>query len=62
MFHTIGYKGHYIHLAYREGVETIQTQIMYADGGFTLQRRNTYAGAQRAITQHVRAARAAGNQ
>ena len=46
----------------QDGVESIQTQIMYADGGFTLQRRNTYAGAQRAITRHVRAALAAANQ
>jgi hypothetical protein len=55
MFHTVGYKGHYIHLAYQNGIETIQTQIMNSDGRFQLQLRKTYAGAQRAITKHMRA-------
>ncbi|CAM2198440.1 conserved protein of unknown function (plasmid) [Paraburkholderia kururiensis] len=61
MFHTVGYKGHYIHLACRDGVETIQTQIIYPDGAFALHRCNTYAGAQRAITRHVRSAPAGAN-
>ena len=54
MFHTIRYKGHHIHVSNLDGVEKIQTQITHADGGFDLQRRKTYTGAQRAITQHIR--------
>lgn len=53
MFHTIGYKGHYIHVSIHMGVETIETQIMRTSGGYDLERRNTLAGAQRAITKHL---------
>lgn len=56
MFHTIRYKGHHIHVSVLNGVEKIQTQISGADGGFDLQTRKTYVGAQRAITKHVRTA------
>lgn len=32
MFHTIGYKGHYIHLSYVDRVEKIEAQIVDASG------------------------------
>lgn len=54
MFHTIGYKGHYIHLSYLDNVEKIRTQIVARDGGFALQERRTFIGAKRAITRHVK--------
>ncbi|PRF58950.1 hypothetical protein C6Q28_17030 [Burkholderia multivorans] len=53
MFHTIGYKGHFIHVSIERGVETVQTQIMRNDGGFDLERRRTLVSARRAITKHV---------
>lgn len=55
MFHTIRYRGHHIHVSILGGVETIKMQISTPDGRFDLQTRNTYAGAQRAITKHVKA-------
>jgi hypothetical protein len=54
MFHTIGYKGHYIHLSYLDKVEKIRTQIVSTDGGLDLQERRTFIGAKRAITRHVK--------
>lgn len=54
MFVTRGYKGHYIHVkAPDRGPESIEVQIVHADGGFDLIKRKTYAGAQRFITKHV---------
>lgn len=54
MFNTIGYRGHYIHLAYLNRQERIEAQIMHDDGGFHLVSCKTYIGAQRAITNHVK--------
>ncbi|HDR9764329.1 TPA: hypothetical protein QDC44_008627 [Burkholderia cepacia ATCC 25416] len=54
MFRTIGYKGHFIHVSVHMGVEMVETQIMLSNGGYDLERRNTVAGAQRAITKHLR--------
>jgi hypothetical protein len=63
VFHTIRYRGHHIHVSILDGVETIKTQISTPDGRFDLQMRKTYAGAQRAITKHVRTATtASGNR
>ncbi|MGP8432875.1 hypothetical protein ACT2FY_37590 [Paraburkholderia fungorum] len=55
MFHTIGYKGHYIHLSYVDRVEKIEAQIVDASGGFVLKSRRTLIGAKRAITRHIQA-------
>ncbi|MBU9633795.1 hypothetical protein KTE60_31400 [Burkholderia multivorans] len=41
MFHTIGYKGHFIHVSIERGVETVKTLTMRNDGGFDLERRRT---------------------
>jgi len=61
VFRTIGYKGHFIHVSIHMGVETIETQIMLSNGGFDVERRNTVAGAQRAITKHLRSQTPPGN-
>ncbi|WP_049098126.1 hypothetical protein [Burkholderia cepacia] len=53
MFHTIGYKGHFIQVSTHNGTETIETQIVGKGGSFVLERRKTFAGAQRAITKHL---------
>lgn len=55
MFHTVAYKGHYIHLSYVNKVEHVQTQIITPESGFDLKPRRTLVGAKRAITRHVQA-------
>ncbi|CAE6843085.1 hypothetical protein [Paraburkholderia aspalathi] len=55
MFHTVAYKGHYIHLSYVNNVEHVQTQIITPESGFDLKPRRTLVGAKRAITRHVQA-------
>lgn len=54
MFHTLRYRGHHIHVSILDGIEKIQTQISQPGGRFALKPRKTFAGAQRAITKHVR--------
>jgi hypothetical protein len=41
MFHTIAYKGHYIHLSYVNNVEYVQTHIVTAESGFDFKPRRT---------------------
>ncbi len=55
MIHTLGYQGHYIHLSYFDRQEKVKAQIMRDDGGFHLVSCKTFIGAQRAITNYVRA-------
>jgi hypothetical protein len=55
MFHTIAYKGHYIHLSYVNNVEYVQTHIVTAESGFDFKPPRTLVGAKRAITRHVQA-------
>ena len=56
MFHTLGYRGHHIHLSTpdRHSKEEIRVRIGHTDGGFHLISCKTLIGAMRAITRHVR--------
>lgn len=57
MFRTIAYRGHYIQVSIVDGAEVIRTHIAAPDGSFALVPRKSYAGAKRAIANHVRTTR-----
>jgi len=57
MFHTIEYKGHYIHIGYpcvsHSSAEKVEVQIVHEDGGFDLYRVKSLLAAKRFITKHL---------
>ena len=57
MFHTICYRGCYIHLAYDKGGERIQAQLMRSDGSYVLVDAETFIGAKHRISRYLRECR-----
>ncbi|HDR9217484.1 TPA: hypothetical protein QDB35_000153 [Burkholderia vietnamiensis] len=56
MFHSLGYRGHTIHVAipHCSSAEKIKVQLHHDDGGFDLVPCKTLLGAKRRIAGYVR--------